>query len=66
MKSSLNGDDASAFHDYRIMNLRKLYPYIPESLNRVLLKFSVGATSYYETMQQVANDLGEALDDMSG
>lgn len=62
VKESLTGEDASAFYDYRIINLRKLFPYIPQPLNDVLMHFSVGATSYYQSMDQVAQELGEALD----
>lgn len=62
VKWSLTQDDASAFYDYRIINLRKLYPYVPEALNDVLMRFSAGATSYFGSMREVAESLGEALD----
>jgi tRNA A-37 threonylcarbamoyl transferase component Bud32 len=62
VKRSLTGDDASAFYDYRIINLRKLYPYIPSALNTVLMRFSVGTTRYYGSMLEVVEDLGDALE----
>jgi hypothetical protein len=62
IKASLVAADASAFYEYRIINLRKLFPYLPAPLNDVLMHFSAGATSYYQRMDQVAQDLGEALD----
>ncbi|MBW1779583.1 MAG: serine/threonine protein kinase [Deltaproteobacteria bacterium] len=43
----------------RIVNLRRIYPYIPETLNRVLMHFSVGATQFYEHTDQLIEDLEE-------
>jgi serine/threonine protein kinase len=65
VKESLTAEDASAFYDYRIINMRKLFPYIPKPLNDILMRFSVGASAYYQRMQEVAEDLGAALDSMS-
>jgi hypothetical protein len=62
VKGSLTGDDASAFYEYRIINLRKLFPYLPRALNDVLMRFSHATTDYYDRMSQVAEDLGSALD----
>jgi hypothetical protein len=50
-------EDASMFFPHRIMNLRKVYPYIPDALNRVLLRFSVGTRVYYENVGQIVEDL---------
>jgi hypothetical protein len=63
-KASLTADDASAFHEYRVINLRKLFPYVPKPLNDLLMRFSVGATDHYRHMEQVAADLGSALDQL--
>lgn len=62
VKESLTAADASAFYEYRIMNLRKLFPYVPELLNNVLLRFTAAAETYYTRMDQVLDDLREALD----
>ena len=32
VRMSLKSDDGSAFYEYRIINLRKLFPYIPRRL----------------------------------
>ena len=64
VKNSLTPEDASVFFNYRIMNLRKLFPYIPRSINDILMHFSVGTTAYYENLAEVAEDLGNALDDI--
>ncbi|MBA2882230.1 hypothetical protein HNR65_002572 [Desulfosalsimonas propionicica] len=41
----------------RVVNLRKLYPYIPESLNRILLHFSRGSNRFYDHARQILCDL---------
>jgi hypothetical protein len=45
------------FHN-RVVNLKKIYPYIPESLNRILLHFSRGANRFYDHTSQLSEDLG--------
>lgn len=61
IKGSLETADASAFYDYRIYNLRKLYPYLPERINDILLHFTVGSDVYYQSLAEVIEDLGTAL-----
>ena len=55
----LSDDDASVFFPHRVMNLRKVFPYVPASLNDVLMRFSAGAQVFYDKMSQVADDLEE-------
>ncbi|MDY6912172.1 MAG: hypothetical protein SVM79_07460, partial [Chloroflexota bacterium] len=62
--SSLDKSDANAFYTYRIMNLKKLYPYISEQLSTILLRFSVGATENYATVSRIIQDLSEAIDEV--
>jgi len=47
LKNSLTFEDASAFFEYRIMNLRKLYPYISPKLSDILLHFTTRPRGYY-------------------
>ena len=61
----LNGDDVNIVFHNRVANLRKVFPYIPESLNRVLMHFSAGSRVYYETTDELLEDLGEARGDMN-
>jgi hypothetical protein len=61
---SLAVEDASAFYNYRLMNLKKIYPYVDEKLNKILLHFANGATNYYESMFHLINDLGEVVDSL--
>jgi len=53
----IRADDINIVFRNRIANLRKIYPYIPESLNRILLHFSKGAHCFYETTDQLLEDL---------
>jgi hypothetical protein len=51
--------DLNIVFNHRVANLKKIYPYIPESLNRVLLHFSKGANWFYENTTQLLDDLSE-------
>ncbi|MDD3815201.1 MAG: serine/threonine protein kinase [Desulfocapsaceae bacterium] len=61
---TLWGEDLSIAYKNRVANLQKIYPYIPDSLNRVLLHFSFGANIFYETTDQLLADLATARVDM--
>jgi len=61
----LDADDVNIVFRNRVTNLRKVFPYIPESLNRVLMHFSAGARLYYETTDELLEDLGEAREDLN-
>lgn len=62
VKQSLTNEDGSAFYEYRIMNLKKLYPYIPERLSRILLHFTTKPRDFYGSMNQLLDDYHEMLD----
>lgn len=49
----LNPQDRNIVFHHRLANLKKIYPYIPESLNRILMHFSVGANWFYEHVDQL-------------
>ena len=54
---SLTEYDASAFFVHRIMNLRKLFPWIPSVLNDILMHFSFGTSHFYESVEEILEDL---------
>ncbi len=60
----LNPDDFSVVQPTRPMNWRKLYPYVPEKLNLVLMHFAASAEIYYESVEEIVEDLGDALEVM--
>jgi tRNA A-37 threonylcarbamoyl transferase component Bud32 len=41
----------------RVANLKKVYPYIPDKLNRILMHFSHGAEVFYESVDELLEDL---------
>ncbi len=41
----------------RLANLRKIFPYIPEDLNWILMHFSGSANVYYDTVEEFLSDL---------
>ncbi|MBU0484394.1 MAG: hypothetical protein KKB30_07770 [Proteobacteria bacterium] len=58
------GEDLNISYKNRVANLQKIFPYIPKSLNRILLHFSIGAKIFYETTDQMLFDLAKARADV--
>jgi serine/threonine protein kinase len=58
----LSPEDLNIIFSNRIVNLRKIYPHIPETLNVILLQFSSGASLFYDETSQLLSDLEEARD----
>jgi len=56
--------DMNIVFQNRLANLQKAYPYVPDSLNRVLLHFSNGANWFYEHTGQLIDDLLLAMADV--
>lgn len=61
VKESLVPEDGGAFYEYRVMNLKKLYPYIPDNLSEILLHFTVKPKVYYTSMTKLIRDYREML-----
>ena len=58
----LSSDDMNIIFRNRVTNLKKIYPYITDSLNLILLHFSSGASIFYDNTEQFLIDLQEARD----
>ncbi len=58
----LSSHDMNIIFNHRVVNLKKVYPYIPASLNLVLLHFSIGSNVFYENTAQFLSDLMEVKD----
>ena len=56
---ALREKDVNIVFNNRVANLKSIYPYIPESLNRVLMHFSKGTNWFYENTTQLLDDLRE-------
>lgn len=61
---TLRDEDLNVVFPNRMVNLKKIFPYIPESLNRALLHFSKGAHWFYESTGQLLEDLEAARADL--
>ena len=61
VRSSLKQEDGSAFYEYRIINLKKLFPYIPPRLNDILMHFAIKPRGSYGTMDELLSDYREML-----
>jgi len=57
--------DFALLSQNKVVNLRKIFPYIPEKLNNILLHFSVGSEVFYETVGEICQDLRAALPELS-
>lgn len=57
----LEPGDFSLLDKWRFINLRKLYPYIPKMLNDILMHFSRDADVYYESVEEIVEDLNRCL-----
>lgn len=55
------GDFSMIFRN-RLVNLRRIFPYVPEALNTVLMHFSAGAEVFYESVDELLGDLRPCLD----
>ena len=56
---TLSDADTNIVFNNRIANLKKIFPYIPENLNRILMHFSKSATVFYDHILQLLDDLNE-------
>jgi hypothetical protein len=54
-------EDAMVFFDHRLANLKKVYPYVPEALNRVMMRFSMATSDFYERVADIVADVRAAL-----
>lgn len=57
LSGRISQDDASVFFPHRVMDLGKVYPYIPEKLNSILRRFSFGARVPYDRISQITEEL---------
>jgi serine/threonine protein kinase len=55
VKNSLVSSDGSAFYNYRIINLKKIYPYISDTLNNLLMHFAIKPIAYFTSIDEFIN-----------
>jgi hypothetical protein len=59
--ATISMDDTSLLARNRIVNLRKLFPYIPEELNNIFMHFARGTNVFYDTAEELHADLSRVL-----
>lgn len=62
VKASLTQNDASAFYNYRIMNLQKAYRYVPFRMAKILRRFTIKPPEFYTSVEELLDDFNESLD----
>lgn len=58
----ITDEDTNIVFNNRVANLIKIYPYIPENLNRILMHFSKSANVFYDQTADLLDDLYEFID----
>ena len=61
---TLTLDDMNLVYKHRLMNLQKLFPQVPDSLNRVLLRFSAGTEVFYDSVDEMLDELDRAIEEL--
>jgi len=61
IRDSLGEADASAFFQYRIMNLKKLFPYLNDKLSDLLMHYTVKPRKFYSNCGELIADFKEML-----
>lgn len=61
IKNSLSKSDCSAFYNYRIMNLQKVFPYLSEKLSKLLRNFTIQPPVFYKNIDEFIGDYNEML-----
>jgi len=61
---SLCIEDFSLIQKNLLMNLLKIFPYLPKRLNHILLMFSGHTNVFYDSAKQVVDDLFDAIRDL--
>jgi hypothetical protein len=59
--NTIEPGDFALLSKNRVVNLQKLFPYIPTSLNNIFLHFSLGTDVFYDTVTELRQDLETAL-----
>ena len=61
LKDRITVDDFSLLDPSRLLNLKKLYPYLPNRLNDILMHFSGGSSIFYETADELIEGLTSCI-----
>jgi hypothetical protein len=65
LAASLEPEDFSLMYRNRIMNLGKLFPYVPESVTGILRLYCIGSDTFYDTTEELLHDLLRCREDVA-
>lgn len=60
----VGANDCSILFPNRLVNLRRLFPYVPVKLNAILGRFSSGAEVFYDSAAELVADLADCCADL--
>jgi len=60
--ATIGPDDLSLIGGDRLFNLQKIFPYIPDPLNNILLHFSAGTSVMYDSAREFHDELARWLE----
>jgi len=60
--ATITSDDFSLLSKNKIVNFKKLFPYIPWKLNDIFMHFSVGTPVFYDSAAEFHEDLSRAVE----
>jgi tRNA A-37 threonylcarbamoyl transferase component Bud32 len=61
IKESLKAEDSSAFYEYRIMNLQKVYPYMPEGFSNLLRHFTIRPVGFFRNINEFTDKFFDTI-----
>jgi hypothetical protein len=61
LENRMEKEDFSVLDNGRFMNLKKIYPIIPDTLNDILMHFAKGANIFYEFTEEIIEDLNRCM-----
>lgn len=59
-------EDFSLLSRNRVVNLRKLFPYIPKEMNDIFMHFSQGASVWYDTVDELVEEMEKVVAALPG
>ena len=59
--NTITADDISLLSKNRIVNLKKLFPYIPKSLNDICMHFAISTPVFYDSVNELSDDIENYL-----
>jgi hypothetical protein len=62
---SVGPDDALLMFRHRLANIRKLYPYVSEDLNEMMMRFATSTVDFYEDVATISRDLRSIIAQLS-